>query len=134
MSLPLSALVLYAIGWLAAIRPAMRRRMLQKLCVGCAREESYGHPYQCQYAYHERYMPRGAMYERTGGDVAWAIFAAAWWPTHLLWTIAVRLVQLFGAGVKRAVDYVSPLTAPELERRLSEQAAEIERLTRQIGG
>ncbi len=119
----------YLLGWLCAIPLAMKRRMLQELCFGCWRTEHYGHPTQCHYAYQNRYVPRGSLHERRGGDVAWALFAAAFWPTHLLWTILARLARLLGAGVTHAVNRAAPLTAPELERRCAEQAAEIERLT-----
>ncbi len=119
----------YLLGWLIAIPLAMRRHMLRELCNRCWRAESAGHRPDVYHSSGYRFVALGAMRERNGGDVAWALFAAAFWPTHLLWAIIVRVARLLGAGVERAVNKATPLTAPELERRIAEQQREITRLT-----
>ncbi len=121
-------LVAYLLGWLYAIRPAMHRRMLQEVCVECDHKND-GQHWSVVHSRRDRYAPRGSIRERNGYDVGWALLAAAWWPTHLAWTILVQLARPLGAGVTHAVNRAAPLTAPELERRCAEQAAEIERLT-----
>lgn len=133
MTLPFAIiLAAYLLGWLLAIRPAMRRRMLGEVCSYCQASSSDARHYNIFHPGESRYIPRGALRERNGNDVAWALFTAAWWPPHLAWAILVKLAWLLGAGVVHAVNRATPLTAPELERRVAEQAREIDRLTRQI--
>jgi hypothetical protein len=122
-------LAAYVLGWLLAIRPAMRRRMLQKVCDRCGRNATC----QCGTWGRGQWVVRGAEYERTGGDVAAAVWFALWWPLWLAWRVVALLARLFGSGVMAAVDRATPLTTPELERRLREQDAEIKRLTSEMG-
>jgi hypothetical protein len=118
----------YLLGWVLAVRPAMRRRMLQEVC------DPWGHTRaQCECWGDSRYAPRGAIADRTGEDVAAAVALAAVWPAWLALTVVVKTSAAFGRGIKTAVDRATPLTRPELERRLAEQQQEIARLTAQIG-
>lgn len=119
-------------GWLLAVRPAMRRRMLLRVCVQCGaindncfyRGASGWHP--------ARYATLGAARERNGRDVNAALWRAACWPFTLAWWLLAGAARLAGRGVTAAVIRSTPLTEPELERRIAEQAREIERLGRMI--
>lgn len=125
----------WPVGWLLAVRPSMRRTMLQEVCSKCrvdgcdcaSRARRLGHK-------PPPLAPRGALRDRTGGDVAWSVFAAAWWPVWLTFTVLRIALRALGAGVKTAVIRATPLTEPELERRIAEQQDEIARLTAEIGG
>lgn len=57
----------------------------------------------------------------------------AWWPARLLVIGFVLLLRTIGRGVGVAV-LSAKLTAPEMQRRIDEQAAEIARLTKEIDG
>lgn len=122
----------WLVGWLLAVRPSMRRTMLQQVCAGCGHSSCACRRCSC---YDSRRFPtaaRGAVRERTGGDVAHALWVAAWWP---LWLTVVLLRKAFtalGAGVTTAVIRATPLTGPELERRIAERETEIERLTKLV--
>ena len=118
----------YLLGWLLAIRGSLQRRMLTNICRRCGRETRQ----DCFIWVHEADTPRGAVRERNGRDVAVAICAAAWWPLRLLVVAFYRTVAALGGGIKTAVTRATPLTKPELERRLAEQQDEIKRLTEQI--
>ncbi len=120
-------LATWCAGWLLAIRPSMRRTMLQKVCDNCS--GSWG----CECSGRVRLVIRGSKFERTGGDVAWSMWIAAWWPVWLAIVVLRKTFTVLGAGVTRAVIKATPLTSPELERRLVQQQAEIDRLTKQIG-
>lgn len=123
----------YVLGWLLSIRGSLHRRMLAEVCVHCGhdhvgrREDHHGNCYRS-----EASLPRGAVRERNGRDVAVAIWAAAWWPIRLLFVAIYRTVAALGGGIKTAVLHATPLTTPELERRLREQEAEIKRLTSEM--
>jgi hypothetical protein len=122
----------YLIGWLLAIRPALRARMLKVVCPKCDDRWSTA-DHRCHR--NSKPAPRGSLREREGRDVAVAVavFVAAFWPPHLAWRVLAATVGLLGNGVTAAVTRVTPLTGPELERRIREQQAEIERLTDQMG-
>lgn len=123
----------WLVGWLLAVRPSMRRTMLQEVCSKCRADV-------CDCASSARVFgqdppplaARGALRDRTGGDVAWSVFSAAWWPVRLAFVVLRAALRALGAGVKTAVIRATPLTAPELERRITERDAEIARLTAQI--
>jgi hypothetical protein len=128
----------YLFGWLLAVRPAMRRRMLQQVCAACHHHDCLSALFTlftfsticvC-YCADQRRVVRGAVAERTTRDAAAAAWLALWWPAWLAGALAVRLFTAFAHGVAR----VTPLTRPELERRIAEQQREIQRLTAQIGG
>jgi hypothetical protein len=127
------ALGAWLIGWLLDVRPALRRRMLAQLAVECDlpncpdRDRSRLHPEFCRPVL----RVRGAIRERNGTDALMAILCAAWWPVRLTVILLAGLLEAAGRGVG-AVVLSAPLTAPELERRLHEQQAEIARLTAQI--
>jgi hypothetical protein len=116
----------WCLGWLLAVRPSMRRTMLREVCSEC------GGDWLCDcdrstgaYGVRNPKPPRvvaGSKFDRTGADVAWSLWIAVWWPVWLLTTC-----------VKRGVIRATPLTGPELERRIAERDKEIERLTKQIG-
>lgn len=130
-------LSVWLVGWLLAIRPAMRRRMTQQVCTRCDEvvlPQRRPEVHSAWYGHTPAYVIRGAMRERDGYDVAEALWRAAWWPAPLTWWLVTVAARLAGRGVMTAVVRAAPLTAPELERRIAEQHAEIERLTRQIGG
>lgn len=127
--------VVWCLGWLLAIRPTMRRTMLELACNQCQSTSS------CSCALHAeiwrgekpRRVAVGSLRGRTGSDVAWSVWIAAWWPAWLV-IVAIRAVlRALGAGITRAVIRATPLTAPELERLLVEREQEIDRLTKQIG-
>lgn len=124
-------LAVWLAGWLIAVRPSMRRVMLQIICSRCR-----GGACDCDRRWHEpsraRKVVRGAEFERTGGDVAHALFVAAWWPVWLTFVVLRTTLRRLGVGVKAAVLWATPLTGPELERRIAERDAEIARLTAQI--
>lgn len=123
----------WLVGWVLAVRPSMRRRMLQQVCRVCAHRRCSPEACRCICSRHDA-VPRGAARERTGVDVAAAVWFAAGWPLWLVVvTVLVTLVAA-GAAVKTAVIRATPLTGPELERRTAEQEAEIARLTELIGG
>lgn len=125
----------WLVGWLLAVRPSMRRTMLQEVCSKCRADG-------CDCARSARVFgqdppplaARGALRDRTGGDVAWSVWSAAWWPAWLTIVVLRTALRALGAGVTTAVIRVTPLTGPELERRIVEQRDEIARLTEQIGG
>jgi hypothetical protein len=130
----------WLVGWLLAVRPSMRRTMMQQVCAKCeahwscdCREPSEWNGTDYRRGGKVRRATRGSLFERTGGDVAAAVWIAAWWPLWL--TIVVLRVALrgLGAGVKTAVLRATPLTGPELERRIREQQVEIDRLSKEIG-
>lgn len=134
-------LVVWVVGWLVAVRPSMRRTMLQEVCSQCTahwscgcREDSEWHGTDFRHGGKVRRAARGSLFERTGGDVAWSVWIAAWWPVWLWLVCTHQTLTWLGAGVKTAVIRATPLTAPELERRCTEQQAEIARLTKEIGG
>lgn len=112
----------WAAGWVLAVRPSMRRTILQEVCSACRGRAL------CDCKDKSRVV-RGSQFERTGEDVAQSLWIAAWWP---VWLTVVALRRL-GAGLKTAVIRATPLTGPELERRIAERDAEIARLTEQIG-
>jgi len=121
-------LALYVLGWLLAVRPMMRRRMLRDVCDYCGMDWACGHAA----AWRGR-LVRGSRFERDGTDVAMALLGALWWPLWLAF-LAVRWSALLaGRTVRRAVFSATPLTVPELERRLAEQQKEIDRLGAEIG-
>lgn len=119
----------WLVGWLLAVRPSMRRTMLQVVCDQCLATEAW-----CSHRSSRRLVVRGAEFDRTGGDVAWSLWIAAWWPVWLTFVLLRILLTALGACVKTAVIRATPLTGPELERRIAEQQDEIARLTEQIGG
>lgn len=128
----------WLLGWLLAVRPAMKRRMLQPACVEC------GDHWMCNCGdvsavSNKRYnipqrVVRGSKFDRAGVDVFMAIVRAASWPVWLAWAVATMVLVHLGRGVRFAVVRATPLTKPELERRLAEQQKEIDRLTAEIGG
>jgi len=134
----------WLVGWLLAVRPSMRRTMLQEVCSNCGRTGCDckvwdSHPEFPDVISLRDYkrapkVVRGSRFERTGGDVAWSLWIAAWWPGWLTVVVLRATLRTLGAGVKTAVIRATPLTGPELERRLKEQQAEIARLTKEIGG
>lgn len=111
----------WAAGWVLAVRPSMRRTMLQEVCSKCEGR------LWCDCKNAPRVV-RGSQFERDGGDVAWSLWIAAWWPVWL-WIVCTRITL---RGLSAAVIRATPLTGPELERRIAEQQAEIARLTEQI--
>jgi hypothetical protein len=125
-----TALAVYMLGWVLACRPALRRRMLAEDCIDCRLSKSCPADYGRA---HGPKKPRGAISDRDGWDVAAAVWAAMWWPLWLLAFLLWRTLRLLGAGVKSAIFAATPLTQPELERRVAEQQAEIARLSKQIG-
>ena len=119
----------YTIGWMLALPGALRRRMLATICSACGG----------QWAHHSnsardcrrrggKDIPRGAMRERNGWDVLAACGRALCWPVML----PVRIMRFLARHGSRTINRAVPLTAPELERRMTEQRAEIDRLTKQI--
>lgn len=120
----------YLLGWLLSIRGSLHRRMLTEVCRRCGRPSEGG---GCGRRVHEADTPRGSLRERNGRDVAVAVWAAAWWPLRLFFVASYWTVAGLGGGIKTAVLRATPLTTPELERRLREQQAEIERLTSEMG-
>lgn len=128
----------YLLGWLLAVRGSLRRRMLTKVCRKCGKESARSPSSRyCDtpnpMVHEEPDTPRGAVRERNGRDVAVAIWVAAWWPLRLFFVALYRTVAALGGGIKTAVLRATPLTTPELERRLREQEAEIKRLTSEMG-
>jgi hypothetical protein len=123
----------WLVGWLLAVRPSLRREMLRVVCSGCSHRRCDGSYCNCPCARRPR-KPLGAVRERTGGDVAMAVWIAVWWPAWLWWVCTRITFRAIGLGVKTAVLRAVPLTAPELERRIAERDAEIKRLTKQIEG
>jgi len=131
----------WALGWLAALRPALRRRMQQPVCercgysgFGCRCRDSLGWRYGTAAAAPRPEVIRGAEFVRTGGDVAWCAWLAAWWP---VWAPAILLFRIVRAVLRafgRAVIAATPLTQPELTRTIAEQQAEIKRLMKEIDG
>lgn len=122
----------WLVGWLLAVRPAMRRTMLMVVCSDCRAPSGCtcsGRPWDAATR-----VVRGSAFERTGGDVAWSVWIAAWWPVWLAFVVLRKTAAAVGAGVKTAVIRATPLTEPELERRIAEQQEEIARLTEEIGG
>jgi len=131
----------WLVGWLLAVRPSMRRTMLQEVCSRCRAHWSCDCRTPDEWRgsdFHRggkvRRAARGSLFERTGGDVAAAVWFAAWWPVWLAVVVLRVTLRALGAGVKTAVIRATPLTGPELERRLAEREAEIARLTKEIGG
>jgi hypothetical protein len=120
-------LVAWALGWVTAARPSMRRTMLQKVCSKCQGG------WLCDCNGEPRRVVRGARWERTGADVAWSVWIAAWWPVWLAFSTIRFGLRRLGRGVTQAVIRATPLTGPELERRVAEQVKEIDRLSKQIG-
>jgi hypothetical protein len=119
-------------GWLIAVRPSMRRTMLREVCSEC----SYAWMCDCdrdEAGRKRKPKPKrvvaGSKFDRDGYEVGWSLWIAAWWPVWL----AFASLRLFGRGVARGVIRATPLTAPELERRIAERDEEIARLTKQIG-
>lgn len=110
----------YALGWILAIRTALQRRMLREVCDRCGYATCWCSPY--------RSTARGAMFDRRGVDVAAAMWVALVWP---LWCLAV-LARYVGCAVTSTVDRATPLTIPELQRRVRDRDAEIQRLTANI--
>lgn len=136
--------------WLAiailAVRPALQRQMLKQVCADC------GYAWTCPVACPEHSrrgyygegrggykqgnrVVRGAKFERDPYDVLLALWLAAWWP---VWVV-IRLVKALWRGMGfatraagRSIAEAVPLTGPELDRRIKEQSAEIERLTDEI--
>ena len=102
--------------------------MLKIVCPACDKDWDSNH----QYHYRQIRVPRGSLREREGRDVADAILKAAFWPPHLAWFILATTAKLLGDGVKAAVTRATPLTPPELERRIREQQTEIKRLSDQM--
>jgi hypothetical protein len=133
-------LVAWFVGWLLAIRPAMRWRMLLPVCTKCGsiNDECFTPAwnrvdgYFLKANHRPAHVALGAMRERNGRDVAAAVWRAAWWPILLAWWLIEKAARLVGRGVTTAVIRSTPLTEPELERRIAEQAREIERLGRMI--
>jgi hypothetical protein len=64
--------------------------------------------------------------------VAAALWYAACWPFTLAWRLLTSAARLAGRGVTTAVSRTTPLTQPELERRIAEQQREIARLSAQL--
>lgn len=118
--------VSWLLGSLLGVRPMLRRAMLQKVCDHC--DSGVG----CD-CVSTRLVVRGAKFERTGFHVFMACWTAAWWPIWLPALGFAKVATLLGGQVTRAVIAATPLTGPELERRVDEQAEEIRRLTEQIG-
>jgi hypothetical protein len=128
----------YLVGWLVAVPPTLRWYMLRDACDGCGHHScGDGCPCSCDRfnPFEPRHgrAPRGAVRQRTGGDVGVAISGAAFWPLTLLIRIVAALAWIVGVGVTSAVLRTTRLTGPEMERRLRDQQAEIARLTEQIG-
>lgn len=121
----------YLLGWVVAIRPAMRERMLEEVCARCKHREGCQCRGCCVY---QKRAPRGALAERTGRDVANSMVLAFCWPVLLAAWLFMVAVTSTARGVTKVVVRAVPLTEPELERRLAEQQREIARLTAQIGG
>lgn len=120
----------YVLGWMLACRPAMRRRMLGEDCIDCRLNEDCPADYGRK---HGPKKPRGAISDRNGWDVAAAVWFAMWWPLWLAAFVLWKTLRLLGVGIRSAVFAATPLTQPEMERRLAEQKAEIDRLSKQIG-
>jgi hypothetical protein len=136
MNASLTTLLLWLAGWLIAIRPTMRRRMLLPVCTKCGaiNDDCFIFPGSTARGefpvtnHPPKYAALGATRERNSRDVAAAVWRAAWWPILLAWWLLAGATRLAGRGVAAAVIRSTPLTEPELERRIAEQAREIERL------
>jgi hypothetical protein len=130
----LPIIFVYVAIWALSIPGALRRVMLKEVCERCMRGPSaegcirYTSPQR-----HGGFKPRGAIRNRNDGDVAAAIWWAAWWPVRACARVLVAVAVLTGRGVRVATLKATPLTEPELERRIREQQAEIERLTEEVG-
>lgn len=123
-------LAAYVVGWLLAIRPTLRRWMLTEVCPACR----VGNNCRAQYSngpHSHDLKARGAISDRDGRDAAGAIGCAAWWPIRLVFIAVAFVVRGAGRGIRSAV-LSGQLTGPEMERRLREQQAEIDRLSAQI--
>lgn len=109
----LAVLAVHLTGWAIASRIALATLMSEKACSqglnfleNC---RSY-HGLQCA-------KPVGQLRDRTHGDAMKAIGRGLFWP---------------GVIASHVLLAVTPPTVGELERRITEQAAEIDRLTRNI--
>lgn len=132
-----SVLAVYVLGWVLSVRPALRRRMLAEIQVPCDRPDCPNldsdliHPNHCDPVF----RPRGAVRDRRNADAWAAVGWAGIWPLTLLAVgLASVLYVVFAAADRGVGAFVlqAPLTGPELERRLREQEAEIDRLSKQI--
>lgn len=129
----------WLLGWLPAVRAALRRRMLQQVCERCGFDWlcSCRGPGGCHYNTGRYPIPRpevvrGAEFQRVGGDVAWCAWLAAWWPVWAPALLIFRIVRRVLSAFGRAVIAATPLTEPELARTITEQQAEITRLMKEI--
>jgi hypothetical protein len=118
-------LAAYAVGWALSIPGALRRRMLGLECPKCGSS-------MCDIRSHGKDEVRGSLRDRRGSDVAVAIVRAVFWPIRMVVVFIGAMFRLGGRGVVAAVNRVTPLTGPELARRMAEQEREIARLTAQI--
>lgn len=130
----------YVLGVALRTPFSLRNRMLAVYCNQCNKAKRF-----CEVEWHKEgrywhsngkpenyYVVRGADRERQGKDAGAAILLASAWPVWVPFLIFRRVAWLAGQAVKRLVFYVTPLTEPELNRRLEQQRREIVRLHEKI--
>lgn len=120
----------YLAGWALEVPWALRRRMLARICVYCHHGGT-----RAGHSGHRKRHPtavRGSLRDRNGRDAAAALVAAAFWPYHRCRAMGVRAAKTTAAVVTRVVLRTTPLTGPELDRRITEQQADIDRLSAQV--
>jgi len=115
----------YVVGWLLSIPGALQRRMLGWECPGCRGVRCYNRS-------HGDDVRRGSYRERTGKDAAIAVARATYWLPRLIAVLVVGVLRSSGRGMVGLINRATPLTGPELARRMAEQEQEIARLTAQI--
>lgn len=114
----------YLFGWVASVRPALRRWMLAEACIACRRLEPCPADKGRK---HGQRAPRGAISDRNGFDAAGVVWLTMWWPFRLLGLLIALVVRTTGRGISAAV-LGGRLTEPELERR----AQRIAQLTKEV--
>lgn len=136
-------ITLYTCGWILSVPGALKRVMLKEVCRGCLTTGGEA----CRTSIYSRSAggwtdkkihgltgkaPRGSVRDRDGLYVTGAAILALMWPLRLAWLGFANSVALLGHGAARLVIRSTTLTQPELERRMTERANEIDRLTKEI--